>query len=255
MSATSCFVTGTDTGVGKTLVSAALVRALVRHGLRAVGMKPVAAGAEWRDGAWHNEDVDRLAAAGNVPAAPGLLCPYLLEPAVAPHIAAGMAGVSLALPTILGAYQALRAQVDAVVVEGVGGFRVPLGEHFDTADLARALGLPVVLVVGLRLGCLNHAALTAEAVARRGLPLLGWVANSIDPAMAQRERNIATLASLLAAPCLGVVPFLPADAAGQAAALDASLEFPPRGAASANGPVGCGSIKAFSDRQEGVAET
>jgi dethiobiotin synthetase len=204
----SCFVTGTDTGVGKTLIASALVRALVQNGLRVAGMKPVAAGALWRDDDWRNDDVEQLAAEGNIDVARSALCPYLLPQSLAPHIAAELAGIRLELSVILGAYQALRAQADVVIVEGVGGFRVPLGPEFDTADLARELGLPVVLVVGLRLGCLNHAALTAEAIAARGLRILGWVANTIDPQMAQADRNFATLKQLLPAPCLGRVPWL-----------------------------------------------
>lgn len=204
----SCFVTGTDTGVGKTLVAAALVHAQVLQGWRVTGMKPVAAGAHWRAGAWHNEDVDQLGAAGNLAVAQEARCPYLLEPALAPHIAAELTGVRLDPDVIMLAYERLRAQADAVVVEGVGGFRVPLAPGFDTADLACRLRLPVVLVIGLRLGCLNHAALTAEAIAARGLRLAGWVANGIDPQMAHAERNLASLRQLLAAPCLGCIPHL-----------------------------------------------
>ena len=201
------FVTGTDTGVGKTLIAAALVHALVRRGRRAAGMKPVAAGAEWRDGALRNEDVETLIAAANVAAPREAVCPVLLPQAVAPHIAAESAGVGIARQPIEAAFARLRAQSDAVVVEGVGGFRVPLAAGFDTADLARCLDLPVVLVVGLRLGCLNHALLSAEAIAARGLRLQAWVANRIDPAMAEAERNLATLRRLLPAPCMGVVPY------------------------------------------------
>ncbi len=203
----SCFVTGTDTGVGKTLVASALLRALGRRGLRVAGMKPVAAGAQWRDGAWRNDDVDALAAAGNVAVGDAQICPYLLRRALAPHIAAQLEGVRLELDVMLGAFESLCARTDAVVIEGVGGFRVPLGPDFDSADLARRLGLPVILVVGLRLGCLNHAALTAEAIEARGLRLLGWVANTIDPQMAEVERNRDSLRRMLAAPCLGHLPW------------------------------------------------
>ena len=204
----SCFVTGTDTGVGKTLVASAIVHLMARQGLRCAGMKPVAAGAQWRDGAWRNEDVQMLAAAGNVALPEAARCPYMLERAVAPHIAAQLAGVRIELPAILRAYQDLRRQCDAVVVEGVGGFRVPLGADLDTAELARHFGLPIVLVVGVRLGCLNHAALTAEAIAARGLPLLGWVANAIDPQMDERERNFRALQEVLPAPCLGSLSWM-----------------------------------------------
>lgn len=204
----SCFVTGTDTGVGKTMVAAALLHRLAQRGLRAAGMKPVAAGAEQRDGAWVNEDAERLAAAASVEVPRELLCPYPLPEAVAPHIAAESAGVRLELGRILRAYAALEQRADAVVVEGVGGWRVPLGEDFDSADLAAALRLPVVLVVGLRLGCLNHAALTAESVAARGLVLAGWVANTLDPRMPRIERNVQTLQRLLPAPCFGWLPWM-----------------------------------------------
>jgi len=217
----SCFVTGTDTGVGKSLVASALLWRQAAQGRRVVGMKPVAAGAQWRDGAWHNEDVDLLAAAGSVAATADQICPYLLERPLAPHIAAALAGVALSAEVLLRAYRRLGERAEAVVVEGVGGFRVPLAAGFDTADLAAQLGLPVVLVVGMRLGCLNHAALTAEAIAARGLRLAGWVANHIDPQMAEPERNRAALAQLLPAPCLGVLPWLaPAAPAAAASWLD-----------------------------------
>ena len=202
------FVTGTDTGVGKTLIAAALVHALARGGRRAVGMKPVAAGAVWRDGALRNEDVETLIAAANVTVPRDAVCPVLLPQPVAPHIAAELAGVRIFWRPIQAAFDTLQAQVDAVVVEGVGGFRVPLAPDFDTADLARSLGLPVVLVVGLRLGCLNHALLTAEAIAARGLRLQAWVGNRIDPMMAEADRNLETLRGLLPAPCMGVVPHM-----------------------------------------------
>lgn len=224
----SCFVTGTDTGVGKTLVASALVHLQTASGWRVAGMKPVAAGAvllaagAGSAARWQNDDVDRLASAGASDLAPGDLCTYLLEHALAPHLAAELAGVHIDAGVILRAYAALRARVDAVIVEGVGGFRVPLAPGFDTADLAARLRLPVVLVVGLRLGCLNHALLTAEAVAARGLALTAWVGNRIDPDMREAERNIASLASLLPAPCLGVIPRLSdPSAAAAAACLDA----------------------------------
>lgn len=209
----SCFVTGTDTGVGKTLVASALVAALARalgpRGVRVAGMKALAAGAVQRDGEWVNEDVEMLRAAANVPLARAEVCPCVLPEAVAPHIAAELAGVRIELPAIVEAYRALRRRAEVVIVEGVGGFRVPLGSGVDTGDLAVALGLPVVLVVGLRLGCLNHAILTAEAIEARGLRLCGWVANTIDPRMGQVERNLAALQQMLPAPCLGRIPWLP----------------------------------------------
>jgi len=223
----SCFVTGTDTGVGKSRVASALLHAWAQQGRRAAGFKPVAAGAQLHNGVWINEDVEALRAAGSVPLDGASVCPYLLADAVAPHIAAERAGVVLEWPPIARAYAALQAQADVIVVEGAGGFRVPLGPAWDTADLAQRLALPVVLVVGLRLGCLNHAVLTAEAVAARGLRLAGWVGNTIDPAMPERERNLASLADLLAAPCLGVLPWMPGGGAAAAAAhLDLCLLGP-----------------------------
>jgi dethiobiotin synthetase len=207
------FVTGTDTGVGKTLVACAVLRALAHRGLRVVGMKPVAAGGD--------EDVAALVAASSAPAEPRLVNPYRLKLPVAPHIAAAEEGVSIDLAAIQRGYAALRAQAEVVVVEGVGGFRVPLTGREDAADLAVRLGLPVILVVGMRLGCLNHALLTVEAIAARGLPLAGWVANAIDPEMPKRPENVAALRARIAAPLLGEVPFLaPPDPARAAAALD-----------------------------------
>jgi dethiobiotin synthetase len=215
------FVTGTDTGVGKTLVSAALLHALAAQGLRVVGMKPVAAGCD-EDGA--NDDVRVLAGASNVSVARELANPYCFAPAIAPHIAAERVGVAADYGVIERAYAALRRVADAVVVEGAGGFLVPLGPQTDFGDLARRLGLPVILVVGMRLGCLNHALLTAEAVQARGLPLAGWVANHIDPAMAEQDANVAALAARLGAPLLARIPPLAApDPLRIAAQLDLSL--------------------------------
>ena len=211
------FVTGTDTEIGKTTVSAGLLRAWARQGLRTAGYKPVAAGTELREGRRVNDDVERLRAASSVPLAPQEACCFLLDEPCTPHIAARLAGVRLELAPLLTGARALMPHCDRLVVEGVGGFRVPLNENEDTADLAVALGLPVVLVVGLRLGCLSHALLTAEAVCARGLRLAGWVGNQVDPGMAHREDNLATLTDLMrrrfGAPRLGVVPRLPRDEA------------------------------------------
>ncbi|MET0322882.1 MAG: dethiobiotin synthase [Duganella sp.] len=220
----SCFVTGTDTEIGKTLVSSAMLHALVQAGVRACGMKPVAAGAELRDGEWHNDDCDQLAAAGNVHLLPSITTPFLLQEPAAPHIAAALAGVEISPVPILAAYVEINAASDAVVVEGVGGFRVPLNDAFDTADLAEQLDLPVVLVVGLRLGCISHALLTAEAIAARGLTLAGWVANETQADMAFADENVAALAQRIAAPLLGRVPRLEQPTAQAAAAhLDFTL--------------------------------
>ncbi|MCP3713911.1 dethiobiotin synthase [Paraburkholderia sp. CNPSo 3281] len=217
----SLFVTGTDTEIGKTFVSAALLRGFAHAGLRATALKPIAAGAYERDGVWHNEDADQLDAAASVLLPPEIRTPFLLKEPAAPHIAAALEGVTLDMARIVDCYEAACERADAIVVEGVGGFRVPLTATEDTADLAVALGLPVVLVVGMRLGCISHALLTADAIAGRGLKLAGWVANRIDPAMTFPEENIAALRERLAAqygaPLVGVVPHM-RDASADAAA-------------------------------------
>ena len=204
---TACFVVGTDTGVGKTHVSCALLQALAQHHRRVVGMKPVAAGVvPWGEG-WASEDSIALRAASTIAVPPELDTPVLLPDPLSPHIAAARAGVQIDIAAIVQAYQALAAQADAVVVEGAGGFHVPLSPTETGADLAVALNLPVVLVVGLRLGCLNHALLTAEAIAARGLTLAGWVANRVDPDMLAPEENIAWLQQRLGAPLLADIPW------------------------------------------------
>lgn len=197
------FVTGTDTGVGKTFAAGALLHAWRAAGYRALGMKPIAAGI---DATGQNEDVLRLAAASGIAAPARLVNPYLFAAPIAPHVAAAEAGVTIDIVLIEAAFAALHDYADIVVVEGVGGFRVPLDAHHDTADLAVALGLPVILVVGLRLGCLNHALLTAEAIAARGLQLAGWIANRLDAGMLRPEASIEALRSRLAAPLLGDLP-------------------------------------------------
>lgn len=205
----NCFVTGTDTEIGKTLISSAMLHALVEAGVRACGMKPVAAGAEpGDDGKLHNDDCDRLAAASNVHLLPSITTPFLLREAAAPHIAAELEGITISPVPILAAYVEINAASDAVVVEGVGGFRVPLNDDFDTADLAEQLALPVVLVVGLRLGCISHALLTVEAILARGLKLAGWVANETQADMAFADENVLALEQRIAAPFLGRVPRL-----------------------------------------------
>jgi dethiobiotin synthetase len=214
------FVTGTDTGVGKTRVATALLRAFARRGLRAVGMKPVAAGCERIDGALVSEDVVALAAASNVNLPVDLINPYRFQPAIAPHLAAELAGETISLQRIRDAYVALAARADRVVVEGAGGFLVPLNEREDFGDLARLLELPVLLVVGMRLGCLNHALLTAEAVRRRGLQFAGWVANRLDATTPAVEQNVQTLCKRLDAPLLGIVPFAVRTTEAEASCLD-----------------------------------
>jgi dethiobiotin synthetase len=214
----ACFVTGTDTEIGKTLVSAAILHKLVQRGQRACGMKPIAAGAEERDGELHNEDAAMLRAAGNVHLPQHITTPFMLREPCAPHIAAELEGVRIEPVTILAAYAEILGASDATVVEGVGGFCVPFSDDFDSADLAVQLGLPVVLVVGLRLGCINHALLTAEAVVARGLVLAGWVANQVDPDMRFADENIAALEQRMPAPLLGRVPRLEQPSAAAAAA-------------------------------------
>lgn len=215
------FLTGTDTGVGKTLISCALLQRARAEGKTALGMKPVAAGVEANG---ENEDVAALQVAGSLTVAARNLNPYLLRAPVSPHIAAAEEGVRIDPAVIYKAFAELRQQAEVLIVEGVGGFRVPLALGFDSADLAGMLALPVILVVGVRLGCLNHALLTVEAIERRGLKLAGWVANQLDPHMLRVEENIETLREKIQAPCLGFVPFCPG---GQAAEVRGYLKLPP----------------------------
>ena len=175
-------------------------------------MKPVAAGAVHDAEGLLNEDVAELNAASTFVAPRALVNPYCFEPAIAPHIAAARAGVNIELARIVTAFDALALQADMVVVEGAGGFCIPLGDAFDSADLAERLDLPVILVVGLRLGCLNHALLTAQAIRARGLRLAGWIANRIDPAMEAVDENVFALADRLGAPLLAEWPNAPAGA-------------------------------------------
>jgi len=200
------FVTGTDTGVGKTRVAVALIRALRAQGMRVAAMKPVSAGSASGE---LNEDVVALLQAANVTVDIRDVNPYAFAPAIAPHIAAQQAGVQIELEVIAEAYARLAAASDVVVVEGAGGWRVPLNEREDMADLAQRLGLSVVLVVGMRIGCLNHALLTAESIAHRHLSWAGWVGNAIDPDMACQAENFAALRARLPVPCLGIHSYQP----------------------------------------------
>ena len=197
------FVTGTDTGVGKTRVAVALLRALAGAGNHAVGMKPVSAGVRPHETV--NADVAALAAAGSVVAPLADRNPYAFAPAIAPHLAAAAAGVAIELDVIASAFERLRVRAETVVVEGAGGALVPLGARIDMLDIAARLDLPVLLVVGMRLGCLNHALLTAIAIRARGLRFAGWVANAVDAAMPMRDENVATLAAMLPAPLVTTV--------------------------------------------------
>ena len=234
------FVTGTDTGVGKTLISCALLHGFAAQGKRVVGMKPVAAGGSLRSNGVHagvplagaagcadggqHEDVLQLRAAGNVLAGEGQINPYCFVQAVAPHLAAQLAGVRINLARIVESFSELNAQADVVIVEGAGGFVVPLNDEQDGADLAVQLGSPIILVVGMRLGCLNHALLTVDAIAARGLTLAGWVANVPDANMAMLNENVAALRQRIRAPLLGVVPYREQpDAREVAACLDVAL--------------------------------
>ena len=214
------FVTGTDTEVGKTVVSTALIRSLVKTGLRVAGMKPIAAGAETTPGGLRNDDALALMSAANVQAPYETVNPYCLAEPTSPHIAAAQAGIRIEIAPIVLAFSRLADDSDLVVVEGAGGWHAPLNDSETMADLAAALDLPVVLVVGLRLGCLNHALLTAEAIATRGLPLAGWVGNHIQPHFPYAAENLATLESRLATPPLDIVGFQPAAAAPRGAGLE-----------------------------------
>jgi dethiobiotin synthetase len=197
------FVAGTDTEIGKTFIACALLHALRDRGLSAIGMKPVAAGTDEKG---RNDDVEALIAASGVEAPRELINPSLFAPAIAPHIAALEEKRPIDIERIAQSFAALRPLADAIVVEGVGGFCVPLGPRVDAADLAQRLALPVILIVGMRLGCISHALLTAQAIAARGLTLAGWVANRIDPQMARFDENLASLEERLTAPLLGVIP-------------------------------------------------
>ena len=203
------FVTGTDTAVGKTVVCAALLAALNGGGCRAVGMKPVASGCRRTPDGLRNDDAELLIAHGAGAPDYAQVNPYAFEEAIAPHIAARGAGVDVRLDPIAAAFDALSVDADRVVVEGVGGWSVPLSATLMQADLVRALHLPVVLVVGLRLGCINHALLSARAIATDGCDLVGWIGNRIDPAMTRVDENLATLRERLPAPCLGLLPHSP----------------------------------------------
>jgi len=200
------FIAGTDTGVGKTLVAQALIQRGVAAGKRVAAMKPVSAGCVQTPEGWLNDDVAQLRAASNVALPLALMNPYAFEPPIAPHIAAQQAGIEIDLARIESAYREIASQSDEVIVEGVGGLLVPLNANQTAADMVLRLSLSVILVVGMRLGCLNHALLTVEAMARRGIKLEAWVANQIDPAMGAFEENLASLKERIDAPLLCVLP-------------------------------------------------
>jgi dethiobiotin synthetase len=200
------YVTGTDTGIGKTLVCASLLAALGARGMRGIGMKPVASGCVETPEGLRNEDALALIAHSSVAAPYAQVNPYALREPIAPHIAAEMAGVEIRLDPLHAAFDALCTNSNCVIVEGVGGWCAPLSGTLAQGDVAVALRLPVILVVGLRLGCLNHAILSARAILADGCRLLGWIGNRIDPEMRYVDENLATLRERLPAPCLGVLP-------------------------------------------------
>lgn len=210
------FVAGTDTGVGKTRIAAACIAKLAQQGCKVVGMKPVASGCPERDTELC-DDVRQLVAAANVTVPLEWVNPYRFMPPVAPHLAAQQTGREISLTHIGKCYNRLRGGAEVVVVEGVGGLLVPLNSAEDTADLARQLDLPVLLVVGLRLGCINHALLTVAAIQQRGLRLYGWIANALEPAMRLQDEVVATLAQRITAPLLGVLPYAPQASASELA--------------------------------------
>ncbi|MEH6651742.1 MAG: dethiobiotin synthase [Motiliproteus sp.] len=226
------FIAGTDTDVGKTFTAAALLQAAQQQGYRSLGLKPVAAGAEAVDAGGNrdglaNEDAIVLMQHSSVKLSYDQVNPVLLQQPIAPHIAAQREGKNLTVDRLAGYCRgALMTPADLVLVEGAGGWRVPLNRSQSMADLARELNLPVILVVGMRLGCLNHALLTAEAIVADGLPLAGWVANRVDPQMSCYEENLETLKNQLRAPLLAELPYLPGgDIVDAAHAFERSLDY------------------------------
>lgn len=213
MSARGYFITGTDTGIGKTWAGAALMSAFQQQGLRVLGMKPVASGCEASAAGLRNEDALLLQKIGSFTLPYERINPYAFAPAIAPHLAAESLKQRIDLQVIKKGAQALADNCDRLIVEGVGGWAVPLNDSESVADLARALELPVILVVGMRLGCINHALLSAKSIMQSGLPLAGWIANHVDPNMEEQQRNIASIEQRIDAPLLGRFPYQPELAA------------------------------------------
>jgi dethiobiotin synthetase len=209
MTAEALFITGTDTGVGKTLVSVSLVKALVRHGLRCAVMKPIASGSEHTPAGLRNADALALAGASNVVVPYASINPYCFEPAISPHIAAEEAKIEVDVGLIKTRFEALASSADFVVVEGAGGWYAPISKSKSMADLPKSLNIPALLVVGVRLGCLNHALLTKQAIEASGVELTGWVANSIDPKIERAAQNLSSLERMLGSEPLAVFPFVP----------------------------------------------
>lgn len=206
--AQSYFIIGTDTNVGKTYVANQLIQHFVAKDFKTIGMKPIASGCEpAKNGELINEDVQKLDAASNIGAPLNLINPYRFAPAIAPHIAAELAGVNMQIEVIQQAYTQLSELADVVIVEGAGGYFVPINATQTLADIAMALNIPIILVVGMKLGCINHALLTVEAIQARGLTLAGWVANQIELEMPMFNENLATLKQRISAPCLSTVPW------------------------------------------------
>lgn len=205
---TGYFITGTDTECGKTEITLGLMQLLQDHGRSVLGMKPVASGAQPTNEGLRNQDARRIQQQSSIQVAYSLINPFAFAPPIAPHLAAGQAGVEIRFARILDCYQQLSAKTELVMVEGVGGWRVPLGSDGDLSDLAKAMGLPVILVIAVRLGCINHALLTVESIQSKELNLAGWVATIMDPDMLELQANLATLRRSIAAPCIGVVPHM-----------------------------------------------
>lgn len=220
------YITGTDTGIGKTVVAASLLAALNAHGVRALGMKPVASGCAMMPRGLRNSDAQLLIAHSAVAPEYALVNPYAFADPIAPHLAAADVGIEIEIGLVAGAFAALSTMSQFTVVEGVGGWMAPLGPTLMQSGLAQALRLPVILVVGLRLGCLSHALLTARAIQADGCELLGWVGNCIDADMLRVADNLATLRERLPVPCMGVLPYSrPADAGELATHLDAARDW------------------------------
>ena len=209
-SANGFFITGTDTEVGKTLVAGALIQKMRAQGVHALGFKPVVAGTyQGHEGKILNEDLETLRLASQLGPDQLVLCPYVFEMPIAPHIASEKLGINLDLKIMMDAYEQIRIQAEAVIVEGAGGFLVPINAAENLSDLAQKLDLPIIMVVGMRLGCINHALLTEEAISSRQLKVAGWIANTLSSEMPFLEENVKYLQSKLKAPLLGVIPALP----------------------------------------------
>lgn len=201
------FITGTDTDVGKTVAATALVRALVDSGYRTGVFKPISAGCEVTPDGLRNDDAERLAHESNIDLPYEWINPFAFEPPIAPHIAAEEAGTSMSIDQCLTCLQQISAHADLVIAEGAGGWLVPLDAQNTLGDLAAALSLPVILVVGVRLGCISHALLTVQSIRASGLPLAGWIANRVDPGADRADENIASIQARIPAPLLGILPY------------------------------------------------